>query len=98
MYSSLYGTLPVVRATGGLDDTVENYDESTGRGTGFKFWDISDRALYYTIGWAVATWFDRPHHIANLRRQGMIRDFTWEASAQQYERVYEHAIAHRAAI
>jgi starch synthase len=98
MYSSLYGTVPIVRATGGLDDTVENYDESTGRGTGFKFWDISDRALYYTIGWAVATWFDRPHHIANLRRQGMIRDFTWEASAQQYERVYEHAIAHRAAI
>jgi starch synthase len=98
MYSSLYGTLPIVRATGGLDDTVENYDESTGRGTGFKFWEISGRALYYTIGWAVATWFDRPQHIANMQLQGMSRDFTWEASAQQYERVYESAISHRAAL
>ena len=93
MYSSLYGTLPIVRATGGLDDTVENYDESTGRGTGFKFWEISGRALYYTIGWAVATWYDRPHHYAAMQQQGMARDFTWEASAQQYERVYENAIS-----
>lgn len=96
MYSSLYGTLPIVRATGGLDDTVENYNEATGSGTGFKFWEISGRALYYTIGWAVATWFDRPQHIKQMQRQGMGRDFTWEASAQQYERVYESAIAHRA--
>jgi hypothetical protein len=63
MYSSLYGTLPIVRATGGLDDTVENYDEAAGRGTGFKFWEISGRALYYTIGWAVSTWYDRPQHV-----------------------------------
>lgn len=96
MYSSLYGSLPVVRATGGLDDTVENYDEATGRGTGFKFWDISDRALYYTIGWAVSTWFDRPHHYLAMRQHGMTRDFTWNASAQQYEHVYDHAQAHRA--
>jgi len=98
MYSSLYGTLPIVRATGGLDDTVENYDESTGRGTGFKFWEISGRALYYTIGWAVATWYDRPHHYAAMQQQGMAKDFTWEASAQQYERVYENAASHRAAL
>ncbi|MCE0483387.1 MAG: glycogen synthase [Methylacidiphilales bacterium] len=98
MYSSLYGTLPVVRATGGLDDTVENYDESTGRGTGFKFWEISGRALYYTIGWAVSTWYDRPHHYTAMQQQGMARDFTWEASAQQYEHVYEHAINHRASL
>ena len=98
MYSSLYGTLPIVRATGGLDDTVENYDESAGRGTGFKFWEISDRALYFTIGWAVSTWFDRPDHYAAMQQQGMARDFTWEASARQYERAYDHAIAHRAAL
>ncbi len=98
MYSSLYGTLPIVRATGGLDDTVDNYNEAAGTGTGFKFWDISDSALYYTIGWAVATWFDRPHHYAMLQQNGMAKNFTWESSARQYERVYEHAIAHRAAI
>ena len=98
MYSSLYGALPIVRATGGLDDTVENYNEGTGTGTGFKFWEISDRALFFTIGWAVSTWFDRPQHYRALQRQGMLRNFTWDASAQQYERVYDHAMAHRAAI
>jgi starch synthase len=95
MYSSLYGTLPVVRATGGLDDTVENYNEAAGTGTGFKFWDISDRALYYTMGWAVSTWYDRPHHYRALQQQGMARDFSWDASAREYEKVYAHAMAHR---
>ena len=98
MYSSLYGTLPIVRATGGLDDTVENYSEAAGTGTGFKFWDISGRALFYTIGWAVSTWYDRPHHYAAMQQQGMAKDFTWASSARQYELVYEHAIAHRAAL
>jgi starch synthase len=98
MYSSLYGALPIVRATGGLDDTVENYDEGAGIGTGFKFWEISGRALFYTIGWAVSTWYDRPQHYADLRQRGMVKDFTWGSSAQQYENVYENAVKHRAAI
>jgi len=98
MYSSLYGSLPIVRATGGLDDTVENYNEATATGTGFKFWEISGRALFYTIGWAVSTWYDRPQHYAAMQKQGMARDFTWNASARQYEEVYEHALAHRAAL
>jgi starch synthase len=98
MYSSLYGALPLVRATGGLDDTVENYDEAAGTGTGFKFWEISGRALFYTIGWAVSTWYDRPHHYAAMQQRGMARDFTWGSSAQQYENVYDHALAHRAAL
>lgn len=97
MYSLKYGTLPVVRAVGGLDDTVENYDEATGRGTGFKFWEPSARALYYTIGWAVSTWFDRPHHIAQLRRQAMTKDFSWAQSAPRYVEVYEHALKRRRA-
>jgi starch synthase len=97
MYSSLYGALPIVRATGGLEDTVENYNEGTGRGTGFKFWEVSDRALYYTIGWAVSTWFDRPHHYLTMQKQGMACNFTWDASAQKYEDVYAHALVHRTA-
>jgi len=96
MYSSLYGTLPVVRATGGLDDTVENYNESDGSGTGFKFWDISQSALYHTIGWAVSTWWDRPHHYAQMQKRGMAKNFTWNESARQYENVYDHALAYRA--
>jgi starch synthase len=93
MYSSLYGALPIVRATGGLDDTVENYSEAAGTGTGFKFWDATDRALFFTIGWAVSTWFDRPHHYAALQQAGMRKDFSWTSSAREYEDVYERAIA-----
>jgi starch synthase len=96
MYTSLYGTLPIVRATGGLDDTVDNYVEATGEGTGFKFWDATDRALFYTLGWAVSTWFDRPQHYKAMQRRGMLRDFSWTSSATQYEEVYEQAIAVRA--
>jgi starch synthase len=98
MYSSLYGSLPLVRATGGLDDTVENYNEGAGTGTGFKFWEISGRALFYTIGWAVSTWYDRPHHYQAMQKQGMTEDFTWDSSASHYEDVYDHAIRHRAAL
>jgi starch synthase len=98
MYSSHYGALPIVRATGGLDDTVENYNEAAGTGTGFKFWEMSDRALFYTMGWAVSTWYDRPHHYAAMQRQGMLKDFSWDSSARQYEQVYERAIAHRAGL
>ena len=62
MYSLRYGTLPIVRATGGLVDTVQNYDEATGDGTGFIFHDLNPDALANTIGWALSTWFDRPAH------------------------------------
>ena len=98
MYSSIYGTLPIVRATGGLDDTVENYNEAAGTGTGFKFWDMTEAALYFTLGWAVSTWYDRPHHYRAMQQNGMNRDFSWAASAREYEKVYEHAIAYRSAL
>ncbi len=75
IYSLKYGTLPLVRATGGLDDTVENYNEGDGSGTGFKFWEPTPQALYNTIGWAVSTWYDRPHHISKLRQAAMAREF-----------------------
>jgi starch synthase len=95
MYSLKYGTLPIVRATGGLDDTVQNYDQQTGAGTGFKFWEPTPTALYNTIGWANATWYDRPEHIAKLRQQAMAQDFSWAKSAAQYVEVYRRAIARR---
>src|SRR5439155_13608333 len=69
MYSLRYGTLPIVRATGGLEDTVVNYNETTGEGTGFKFLQPTPLALRNTVGWAVSTWFDRPKHIVQLRQQ-----------------------------
>src|SRR4029079_2764387 len=63
MYSLRYGTLPIVRATGGLVDTVTNYDEPSGGGTGFMFDDLHPEALANTIGWGGSTWDERaPHH------------------------------------
>lgn len=89
MYSQVYGTLPVVRATGGLDDTVQQYDEYNGTGTGFKFYDIDSKALYNTMGWAVSTYFDRPEHIDNMIKQAMKNDYSWSVSADKYIDIYK---------
>jgi len=95
MYSLAYGTLPVVRATGGLDDTVENYDESTAEGTGFKFYAISSNALFDTIGWAVSTYYDRPKHYAKMQQTAMLKDFSWSSSAAAYEELYREILKDR---
>lgn len=98
MYSLKYGTLPIVRATGGLDDSVQQYDERTGSGTGFKFWDVSAGAVYYTVGWAVSTYFDRKAHMRQMIQAAMAQDFSWEQSARQYEKVYEQALMNKHAV
>jgi len=92
IYSLRYGTLPVVRATGGLNDTVENYNEYTGDGTGFKFRDFSPESLYYTIGWAVSTYYDRRDHMEFLIRNAMSQRFSWDMSAARYEYAYFRAL------
>ncbi|MCK5816378.1 MAG: glycogen/starch synthase, partial [Candidatus Marinimicrobia bacterium] len=92
IYSLRYGTLPIVRATGGLDDTVEQYDESTGEGTGFKFFDATEKAIYNTVGWAISTYYDRPQHYLAMQRRAMQKSFSWKDSAKRYEAAYEHAI------
>lgn len=98
IYSLRYGTLPIVRATGGLDDTVYQYNEKTGAGTGFKFWEPSPGAIYYTIGWAVSTFFDRPHHIQKMREAAMQQDFSWDVTAKAYEQLYHQAITYHKSI
>ena len=92
MYSLRYGTLPLVRATGGLDDTVENYDPYTGRGTGFKFWEPSGSAMIDTLRWALRV-YDHPDVWQRLQRAAMAGDFSWARSASAYVEVYEAAIA-----
>ncbi len=96
MYSMIYGTLPIVRSTGGLVDTVEQYDQKTGGGCGFRFGDATCDALYNTIGWACSTWFDRPDHIKKMRLRAMKKDFSWSASALEYFKLYEWAVSERA--
>ncbi len=89
LYSQVYGTLPIVRATGGLDDTIDQYDEYNGTGTGFKFYDIDPQALYNTMGWAVSTYFDRPKHIDNMITQAMKKDYSWSIPADLYIGIYK---------
>jgi starch synthase len=89
MYSLAYGTLPIVRNTGGLADTVENYNEEAGTGTGFMFDDLTPQAIYNTVGWAVSTWYDRRKHIDAMRLRAMKQDFSWEKSANKYIELYK---------
>lgn len=91
MYSLLYGTLPIVRATGGLLDTVENYNETNDTGTGFIFNDIDAKALQNTIGWALNTWYNKPDAYRKMQKRGMEMDFSWRRSMSAYESVYEKA-------
>jgi starch synthase len=91
MYSLRYGTPPVVRATGGLYDTVQNFDKITGSGTGFTFEKYSPQALLSTLRWALETFEDRAVW-RRIQLAGMQRDFSWETSAREYVKVYERAV------
>ena len=90
IYSLKYGTVPVVRATGGLDDTIEPWDARTGKGTGFKFSDYTGEALLATIKQALLSYQD-PSSWQTLMRNGMSRDFSWGASAREYGKIYDRA-------
>jgi starch synthase len=92
MYSLRYGTVPVVRATGGLFDTVRNFNSQTGMGTGFTFDEYSPQALLGTLRWAVGVFQDRKAW-KRLQLAGMQQDHSWDASAQRYVEVYERAAA-----
>jgi starch synthase len=89
MYSLVYGTLPIVRRTGGLADTVENYNEEDGTGTGFMFDDLTPQAIYNTVGWAVWAWYNHPEQIQAMRKRAMQQDFSWEKSAKKYLDLYK---------
>jgi starch synthase len=89
MYSLRYGTVPIVRATGGLDDTVVNYNERSGRGTGFKFKDYTPEALVRTVKRALKV-FGRRKEWRALQLAGMRQDFSWDASAREYVKVYRN--------
>jgi starch synthase len=90
IYSLKYGTVPIVRATGGLDDTIEPWDARTGKGTGFKFSEPTGEALLGTIKQALLDYED-PSSWQTLMRNGMARDFSWGASAREYGKIYERA-------
>ncbi len=92
IYSLKYGTLPIVRNTGGLADTVESYDNITGNGTGFVFNDLTPGAIYDTVAWATWVWFNKPEDIVNMQQRAMGKDFSWDLSAKKYSEIYQWAL------
>ncbi|MCR5218349.1 glycogen synthase [Treponema sp.] len=93
IYSMLYGTLPIVRRTGGLADTVDNYNEKTGEGTGFVFDQLTPGAVYDTTGWAVWAYYNKKDHIKKMQLAGMKKTFGWDEASAKYLQVYKEALA-----
>jgi starch synthase len=91
MYSLRYGTVPIVRATGGLVDTVEPYDAAAGTGTGFRFDHADGTGLMWAIDRALGVYADEPAW-AKLVQAGMARDFSWQRSAEAYVALYRRAM------
>ena len=87
IYSLKYGTVPIVRATGGLDDTIEAFDGRS-TGTGFKFSDYTGGALLAAIEQAIAA-YHQPESWRQLMANGMGKDFSWERSAREYLKIYQ---------
>lgn len=92
LYSLRYGTLPIVRSTGGLRDSVLCYDERTGAGTGFTFHDLTPQSLADAIGWACACYHDRPRHLRAMVHRAMGQDFSWSRPAARYRDCYRWAL------
>jgi starch synthase len=86
-----YGSVPIVRSTGGLADTVQDYDPATGQGNGFAFSDYSEEALLAAVQRAVET-YGHKDTWRTLMERGMRADFSWRASARKYVELYHKAL------
>ena len=91
IYSLKYGTIPIVRATGGLDDTLVNYDPISGKGNGFKFVHYDAKEFLTQIKMAIG-FYSQPEHWKQLLRNAMTSDFSWQRSAEAYLRLYRKAM------
>ena len=87
MYSLRYGTAPIVRRTGGLADSVEHYDPTSGRGTGVVFSDFDSPALEWALNTALDL-YALPEHWTRMTRNGMQRDFSWQHQGAEYIELY----------
>ena len=84
-----YGTLPIVRETGGLKDTVEPYNEYEGTGTGFRFANFNAHELLGTIRYAEHIYYDRKREWNKIIDRAMAVDYSWDVSAKKYEEMYD---------
>jgi len=94
IYSLKYGTVPIVRATGGLDDTIEPFDLQLGTGTGFKFEEYAGAAMVQCVRRALQHYEDE-RIWKRIQLNGMAKDFSWKRSAAEYVKVYAAARAAR---
>lgn len=92
MYSLRYGTVPIVRKTGGLADSVQPYDPATGRGTGVVFEKFTADALAWALN-ATLDLYAQPRHWTRMIRNGMAQDFSWEKQGALYVKLYEQLLA-----
>ena len=92
MYSLRYGTVPIVRRTGGLADSVQHFDPDTGRGTGVVFNDFDAGGLRWALDTALE-WFSWPSVWRRLVQNGMQQDFSWETQGAQYEALYARLVS-----
>ena len=89
MIAMRYGTVPIVRETGGLKDTVFPYNKFTGEGRGFTFTDINANDMLWVIREAVDLYYNNKEAWRGLQKEGMTADFSWDHSAQQYLDIYQ---------
>lgn len=92
LYSQRYGTLPIVHATGGLEDTVDQADPGRGTGTGFKFWAMHADALANTVRWATEMYRHQPELFRTMQKQSMTKNMGWDVAAGGYVEVYRWAM------
>lgn len=92
MYSLRYGTIPIVRVTGGLDDSVTDLSEDVDLADGIKFEEYSARALSRAIRKAIVLYGDKPL-LSHYRRNAMKKDFSWDRTATAYETIYRRVVA-----
>lgn len=92
LMSLRYGTVPIVRETGGLKDTVEPYNEYEGTGTGFSFCNYNAHEMLGTINYAKNVYYNRKREWNKIIDRGMAKDFSWTSSAREYEKLYNELL------
>ncbi|MGC8658961.1 MAG: glycosyltransferase, partial [Desulfomonilaceae bacterium] len=97
LYALKYGAVPIVTATGGLTDTVEEYEAESNAGTGFKFYPPTPSELEKAVSKAIRLYREQPDFWMRLMIRGMKKDYSWNRSAREYLKLYNRAIADRKA-
>ena len=92
LMSMRYGTIPIVRETGGLRDTVEPYNEYESTGTGFSFMNYNAHEMLATIRYAKSVYYSKKREWNKIVDRAMAKDFSWSSSAKEYEKLYANVI------